>query len=102
MENSRKYNIWRHPNMEKHKLIGMVTTNRNINAVFSTGGSEIPSYEMGFPVVGIVLVEDMTGQQYIQVMYKGDSGLVEYLEQGKKGFIELRPCSRGLNINKAI
>jgi len=88
--------------MEKHKLIGMVTTNRNINAVFSTGGSEIPSYEIGFPVVGVALVEDMTGQRCIKVIYTGDKGLVEYLDEDKKKFIELRPSSRGLNTDKAV
>ena len=88
--------------MEKHKLLGMVTTNRNINAVFTTGGSEVPPREMGFPVVGVALVEDMTGQQCIKIMYKGDSGLVEYLEQDKKGFVELRPGKRGLNLDKLI
>ncbi len=90
------------PNMEKHKLLGMVATNRNINAVFATEGQGVPPREMGFPVVGVALVEDMAGQQCIKIMYTGDKGLVEYLEQDKEEFIELRPGNKGLNMDKAV
>ena len=88
--------------MEKHRLVGMVTTNRNIKAVFTTEGQEVPPREMGFPVVGVALVEDMAGQQCIKIMYTGNKGLVEYLEQDKEEFIELRPGNKGLNMDKAV
>lgn len=78
--------------MNGEKILQMMTTNREINALFK-GYSNTPRT---YPVMGLALTEDKEEVRHIRVMYIGPKGLIEFLQDDSEDFMELRPASEGL------
>lgn len=82
--------------MEKYKIKQILTTTQlKLNAVFLRKGAS-SAYEIGMPLLGMALIEDEEGRNEIKILIANEKGLVQYLEDGMKDFVELRPMSKGL------
>lgn len=83
--------------MKEYKIIEMVDINRKINAIFKpANGLDRIIPEVAYPVIGLVLVEDMEGQRVIKMLIVKNNGLITYLEEDEESFIEIRKASYGI------
>ena len=76
------------------KLLQFMSTHRKINAIFQ--GQGYHCLEEAFPIVGLVLLEDKSGEREIIPAYLNKEGIICYLRPGIEGFIEIRPESKGV------
>lgn len=77
------------------KLLQFMVTHRKVDAIFSKEGFR-GTYEEAFPIVGLALIEDKSGERDIVPVYLNKEGIICYLKPGTEGFIEIRPESKGV------